>query len=230
MATLWLSPMDTLDPEGPYTEDAIHNASMILYKLTGEKYPGVQTSTDVITSNNYGSSMTAPKLIGGQVYNLPHTGSRSIRELDLRAKPVLSVASVEYRGALLDPSSYTLRNRSYLVRTGQSLWTLDPVHEIVVTYTHGSRPPRVGKNAAIRLANEFILWYQGDSRCTLPERVTSVARQGVSYTILDPQDFVKEGKTGVPQVDSFIAAVNPDRQRKKPAIFVPNYRTERINR
>lgn len=208
MAKLWLSPEDTISPSGPQTDVAIHTASETLYKLTGEKYPGVSTSTDAITS-------VPPNL--------------RIRELPLRQKPILMVHSVEIDGELLDSAAFSLRNNAYLVQKGGTPWSLNQSSEILVTYTHGSNPPRSGKEAAIRLANELILWYAGDSRCALPERITSVARQGISYTILDPQDFIKQGRTGIYAVDSFIAAVNPDGQRKKPAVFSPHIRVERIN-
>lgn len=208
MAKLWLTPEDTISPTGAQTEEAIQTASFVLYKLTGEKYPGISTSTDAITSV---------------------ADSVRVRELSLRQKPVLSVQTVLVNGEYLEPTEYTLRNNAYLVRTGGTQWNLSSSNEIHVTYTHGTRPPRAGKSAAIRLANELILWYAGDPQCALPERITSVARQGISYTILDPQDFIKQGRTGIYAVDSFIAAVNPDGQRKKPAIFNSHIRVERIN-
>lgn len=208
MAKLWLTPEDTISPTGAQTEEAIQTASFVLYKLTGEKYPGISTSTDAITSV---------------------VDSYKVRELPVRQKPVLAVQTVLVKGEYLEPTEYSLRNNAYLVRRGGVPWTLSATDELLVTYTHGTRPPRAGKSAAVRLANEIILWYAGDSQCALPERITSVARQGISYTILDPQDFIKQGRTGIYAVDSFISAVNPDGQRKKPAIFNSNIRVERIN-
>lgn len=230
MAKLWLSPEDTIDPAGVYTEEAIHTASFVLYKLTGEKYPGISTSTDAISSTQSNPDYTTqPALIGGRMYNLPRVTASGQRELNLRQKPVHRIHSVEIDGQLLDPSQYSLRNNSYIVRKSPNVWMLGPTTEVLVTYTHGIRPPRAGKAAATRLANEIILWYAGDSRCALPERISSVSKQGVSYTVLDPQDFIGQGKTGIYAVDSFIAAANPDGQRKKPAIFHSGNRVERIN-
>lgn len=229
MARLWLSAEDTIEPDGMYTDEAIETASFVLYKLTGEKYPGISTSTDVISSSQVADFSTKPALIGGRMYNLPRNSYGGQRELDLRQKPVHAVHSVDINGIILDPSEYTLRNNAYIVRRTPNLWILGPTDELTVTYTHGARPPRAGKAAATRLANEIILWYNGDPACALPERITSVSRQGMSYTIVAPQDFLEMGKTGINSVDSFIAAANPDRQRKKPAIFRPGTRTERIN-
>ena len=230
MAKLWLSAEDTLEPTGMYTDEAIHTASFVLYKLTGEKYPGISTSTDVISTTQPSIDFsTRPALIGGRMYNIPKNTYGGQRELDLRQKPVHAIHAIELNGVILDPSEYTLRNNAYIVRKAPNLWMLGPTDELLVTYTHGARPPRAGKAAATRLANEIILWYNGDPACALPERITSISRQGVSYTIVTPQDFLEMGKTGINAVDSFIAAVNPDRQRKKPAIFRPGTRVERIN-
>ena len=41
--------------------------------------------------------------------------------------------------------------------------------------------------------------------CALPERISNVTRQGVSWTILDPQDFLDKGYTGMSRVDNWLA-------------------------
>jgi hypothetical protein len=56
------------------------------------------------------------------------------------------------------------------------------------------------------LAEEYLKAYQGKSGA-LPERVTSVSRQGASWTILDPQDFLKDGLTGIGPIDQWLAQV-----------------------
>lgn len=228
MAKLWLTPEDTIDPTGVATVDAIAKASYILYKLTGEKYPGTYTSTDVISSRSYGDYSMKPAVVNGSMYNFP-SGASNNRDLYLRQTPVLSVQEVIENNRILDPSEYTLRNNRYLVKKPPMRWIVDPVNEIQVTYTHGTPPPKAGKAAATRLTNEFILWTLGSPDCALPERITSVARQGISFAILDPQDFIGQGRTGIYEVDAFIAASNPDKAQKKAAIFRQDKRVERIN-
>lgn len=49
-----------------------------------------------------------------------------------------------------------------------------------------------------------------------------MSRQGVSFTILDPQAFLKEGRTGIYDIDLFIKTVNPDNARKRAKIFSPD--------
>ena len=41
--------------------------------------------------------------------------------------------------------------------------------------------------------------------CSLPERVQSITRQGVSWTVLDPQDFLTKGYTGMGRLDHWLA-------------------------
>ena len=55
--------------------------------------------------------------------------------------------------------------------------------------------------------------------CELPQRVTSVSRQGVSYTILDNQEFIDELRTGLYEIDLFLKVVNPDNARRKSKVF-----------
>lgn len=229
MPTLWLNNSDTADPSGPYTDLAVQQASWILYKLTAEKYPGIGTSTDVFTSENYVDMSLTPTVINGQVTNIPRFVS-GLRNLRLRQSPVLSVQSVVWHGEVMDPSTYTLRNSAYLVRANAIPWVFDPVNEMVITYTHGVAVPMAGKRAAIRLANEMIYALNDDPACTLPERISSITRQGETFTVLDPQTFLLNGKTGIYEIDLFLAAANPDKAKKKPKVFSPDKpRGERIN-
>lgn len=229
MATLWISPSDTIDPTGPYTDTAVEYASFVLFKLSGEKYNGIQTTTEVYTAGTPLSITQSPVLVSGNVINLPRL-SNGQRELRLRGTPVRAIQSINYMGRVLDPSEYTLRNNSYLVRQHALPWVLDPVNELSVTYTHGTPPPSAGRRAAIRLANELILWDKGSANCALPERISSVNRQGVSYTVMDPQEFISNGRVGIYEIDLFLAAVNPTKAKKRSKIFLAGGpRGERIN-
>lgn len=229
MATLWISASDTIDPTGPYTDSAVQTASFILYKLSAEKYNGIQTVTEVYTTDAVLPNMSTPYLVSGEVYNLPRN-TEGHRNLRLQHTPVRSVSSVKYLGRELSPTEYSLRNNSYLVRTHALPWVLNPLQELSVTYSYGTPPPAAGKRAAIRLANEFILADKGSAQCSLPERIQSVSRQGVSYTIMDPQDFISNGKVGIYEIDLFLASVNPVKAKKRPKVFLPgSARAERVN-
>lgn len=230
MPILWIKPEDTIDPTGPYTQSAIEMASFILYKLTAEKYTGPQTVTEVYNLDYFSQMSIKPTIIGGGMYNIPDNSS-GMRNLRLRHQPVISIASITSFGIPMDPSSYTLRNNAYVVRHNSLPWIIDNIDGIEVTYTHGVNPPSVGRRAAIRFANELILSDMGSSNCALPERISSVSRQGVSYTIMDPQEFISNGKIGIYEVDLFLAATNPNKAKKRPKVFsVDQPRGERITR
>jgi hypothetical protein len=229
MTTLWISASETIDPAGPYTQSAVEFASLILFKFSGEKYTGIHSTTEVYTSDTNTSVATNPALINGNMYNLPRSVD-GLRNLRLRHSPVRSIESVTYMGQILSPSEYSLRNNAYLVRKQSLPWVLDSINELSISYTYGTPPPSAGRRAALRLANEFILADMGSTECALPERISSVSRQGVTLSILDPTEFMNNGKVGIYEVDLFLAAVNPHKAKKRPKVFsVDRPRGERVN-
>ena len=54
------------------------------------------------------------------------------------------------------------------------------------------------------LANQLYLAGTGQ-KCELPQRVTSINRQGVSWSMIDPMDYLDKEKTGISQVDSWVS-------------------------
>jgi len=228
MAVTWITGEDTNDPGSPHADAAAEAASWVLYKLTAEKYPGIQTATEWYGLDN--ARCTSCDIYGlydtwtsDNNFPFPHphftvpAGPRGIR---LRGQPVTSIETVEIDGELVDSSRYSLYNNAVLIRSDNSCWDFNS--GVSVTYKYGQNPPELGRIAAIRLANEFILSVTDLENCSLPDRVTAVTRQGVSYTILDPQTFLTEGRTGVYEIDLFIKTANPDRARKRPKIFSPD--------
>lgn len=229
MANLWLKNSDTFDPTGSFTTEAVATASFIMYKLSGERYTGVQQATESYGSGYFNPMKLQPVLVQGDIKNIPiHEG---IRELRLRNSPVVSIQSVHLGGVLMDPSEYSLRNNAYIVKKNSIPWILDPLYDLVVEYTYGTPIPAAGKHAAIRLANELIYAYNDDPQSALPQRiVTQVTRQGETMTILDPLNFLQVGRTGIYEIDLFLAAVNPNKAKKKSKVFsVDKPRGERIN-
>ena len=236
----WISVQDTVDPDHPYAPIAVEIASNLLFQLTGEKFQGIHSVTEYYTKDGSASLSYQPELIDGQMYNLPVSSlssrprasgqSMGDRNLYLRHNPVLSVQSVSISGNVLDPSTYTIRNRKYLVRNGHARWIFDSNTEVVVSYTYGANPPKAGIAAATRLANELIWAESGDEQCSLPATVTSVDRKGISITVTDPQQFLDQGKVGIYEVDMFIRAYNPTGSLKKTRLAVAGRpRSERIN-
>jgi hypothetical protein len=122
-------------------------------------------------------------------------------------------------GEIIDPSTYYLSDHSTIFGTPNAQWSAANVE---VTYTYGSPPPMAGRAAARILATELVKLYENDDTCALPQRVTTVARQGVTYTVLDNQSFVDELKTGIYAVDLFLKTANPDKARARSRVFSPD--------
>jgi hypothetical protein len=93
-----------------------------------------------------------------------------------------------------------------------------------VTYQFGSTITASARRAVLWLAHQFWLEAAGCDdcgECQLPGRTTSVQREGLQFTLLDPQDYLREGKTGVPSVDLWISSVNPKRAIRPAGVYSP---------
>lgn len=226
--------------DSDYAYEAVKNASYILWALSGRKFTGTTTVTERYVSQ-YDPYLRAggsrleyqPVLINGQVENIPQggfgrnshrdfqgDGTSSYSRVRLRGRKVVRVHSLrDMNGNIIDPSTYYLVDHSTIYGAPNATWSSANVE---VTYTYGTPPPMAGKAAARMLALELVKLYEGDDTCALPQRVTSVSRQGVSYTILDNQSFIDELKTGVYAVDLFLKTANPDKARARSRVFSPD--------
>jgi hypothetical protein len=232
---LWIQPEDMGDyAYTEYTLEAAQVASYLLWAMSGRKYTGETIVTERYTctlrNNRMGpsSKTNSPVLFGGDVYNIPSGDYDEYSELTsdgmspdsrikLRGRPVTRIHAIRNRtGAVIDPSSYYLVDHSTIHIKAGTPWT--PCNT-EVTYSYGTPVPIAGKMAARKLAIEFARLWSGDEMCELPQRVTSVSRQGVSYTILDNQEFIDELRTGLYEIDLFLKVVNPDNARRKSKVF-----------
>jgi hypothetical protein len=248
MATnLWTNVEELGDYAGStHSYEACKTASYMLWALSGRKFTGITTVTEryVCASNvrllGASAQTYTPALVEGSVFNIPlgdvdrfgaefSMESNSARSrLRLRGRRVVDVHNVRtLRGDLVDPMSYRLVEHSTLEATyGKTFFPCN----VEVTYTYGAPPPAAGRLAARTLALELVKLYENDQDCALPNRVTSVARQGVTYTVLDNQDFIDELRSGIYAVDLFLRATNPDRARARARVFSPDVpRARRVN-
>lgn len=229
---LWGNVEDLLDPMHPKAEIYLKMSSHILYILTGEKFQGERTTTEFFSGNS-SEHVYAPAVMDGRMYNLPRSqvlrsmnasrgssGGR-VTKLYLKHKPVREVIEIVESGVTLDPSSYTLRERAFIRKRNGSVWRMSSSDELAVTYTYGANPPQMGIDEAIKLADQFMLYEIGSDDCILPETVTAVERQGVSIAVINPNDIIQNGFTGIRSTDMFIKTYNPDRARVKSKIYIP---------
>lgn len=236
MPVLWVTP-EELDTESssPYAFEACKAASYVMWAFSGRKYHGIRTVTEryecPCRSMGYDLAIR-PYLDGnGNVYNQTYVdrqpltdcncsgtvGGRHAR-LRLRGTPVRSVQRVLRNDEELDPSTYKIVNSKYLQLTG----TQFDVCGLEVTYTYGVPAPVSGRRAARTLARELVKGWSDDDTCALPDRIQSIDRQGISIAVMDPQDFLDEGRTGLYEVDLFLRAANPDKARKPAKVFSPD--------
>lgn len=241
MTNLWVDTEELGDySESDYAYDAVKTASYLLWAMSGRKFTGTTTVTERYVSayDPYlrvgGSYLTFfPTLVEGSVQNIPNAGygryshrdflgdgTSSYSRLRLRGRKVVKVHGLrDIDGDVIDPKHYYLYDHSTLLGTPNSTWEPSNVE---VTYTYGTPPPTAGRAAARILATELVKLYENDDTCALPQRVTSITRQGVSYTVLDNQSFIDELKTGIYAVDLFLKTANPDKARARSRVFSPD--------
>lgn len=228
MSGLWLTVTD-LGPQwetSDYAEEAVKAASYVMWALSGRKYSGVRTVTEryvrftplidtkLLQEVSIISSRVNRALEIIEPWVSPETRIR------LRGQPVRSVETVRnVNGKIVSPDSYFMVDHSTIQFAEGAL--IVPA-DIEISYTYGVTPPPMGKMAARRLAIEFVKLWEGDEDCALPQRVTSITRQGVSYTILDQQDFLEELRTGIYEVDLYLKTANPDKAKRPARVFSPD--------
>lgn len=242
------SPCDDYDFDVGLLEDCLLAASEVLFKLTARRYPGVCTQTVHPLRSGFPGmeprSYDAASRAGSSPY--PFRGGwplftaqrRETRVVGLGVTPVIDVTSVTVAGAVLDPGAYRVDDYRWLVRTDGSTWPScpDPIDDpegFHVDVTYGRTPPQSGILAAASLGCELALSCSPETvgECRLPSRVTSITRQGISMVVLDPFDFLEDGKTGVYEVDLFIKAENPERVQRRARAYHPSRmkRTRRVD-
>lgn len=246
MSNLWVTPEELEDAAtSAFAYEACQTASFILWALSGRKYQGIRTVTETYefpcravphytrglvdmrdVSMDEGVAFAQPYMYQGNISNVlvggdcgcsGTVGGRHVR-LRLRGRPVRSVSTVVSGSTTLDPSEYQVVNSSMLqAAPGAAL----DLNGLTVTYSYGVVVPHAGRRAARYLAHEFAKgWETGE--CELPDRITSISRQGETMTILDNQAFIDDMRTGVYAVDLFLKAVNPDKARKPARVFSPD--------
>lgn len=236
MSNLWVTPDELGTPyaDSEFAYEACKSASGLLWSMSGRKYSGITTVTERYVCQNrifrYGASANTYQavLLDGAIFNIPADefeggvtdGLSPESRIRLRGRPVTKIHAIRRRdGVILDPSAYYLVDHSTVQAATGIPWT--PCN-LEITYSYGTYAPTMGRMAARTLAIEFVKLFEGSDDCALPQRVTSIARQGVSYTLLDSQDFIEEMRTGIYMVDLFLKSTNPDKARAKARVFSPD--------
>lgn len=150
--------------------------------------------------------------------------------------PVQSVTQVIVDGVVVPASGYALYDGITLVRIGGTWPTCQDWHVPVsgagawsVEVVYGLAVPGLGAMAMGEAAREFGLACTGAGGCRLPSGVTSIVRQGVTQNLANAKELKDAGATGLPLVDRFLDAVNPQGIRQRPGIWNPDdFATPRV--
>lgn len=220
--------LDTAITTGTKTR-ALASASWLLWKLSGEQYGVCETAVRPCRDVDPADVRSAgwlwwqtPSIDGWLPWPFEcgctrSCGCKRLERVTLPG-PVRSIVEVVEDGVILDESAYRVDDRKTLVRLDGRTWpacqnlalpTTEP-GTFGVRFTRGHPIPVTGKDAAIALAAEMSkAMTPGVTGCALPDRVTSVVRQGVTIAVLDPMEFLDKGRTGMASVDLFLRAANP---------------------
>lgn len=153
-------------------------------------------------------------------------GCCHLSEIALPGYPVVSILEVLQDGvALVEGTNYRVDDDRFLVRIDGEVWPCcqniaAPATEVdtwQVTYEFGVEPSLGATRAAAAYACEIAKGCAG-LECALPQRVSTITRQGVTAAFLDPQDYIAAGLTGLPLVDSWISSVTGGKRRKRAKI------------
>lgn len=100
--------------------------------------------------------------------------------------------------------------------TGSSQELLRATYAFADTVTPGAR------RAVLAYAHEFYLLEIGSDECGLPERITSIDREGLGISLLTPADVLDKGRTGIQAVDDWLSKANPKQTLRPSQVFTPD--------
>lgn len=218
-------------------QSAINVATDLMFTLSGQQFPGECMSVIRPCSprNCYGAGRNVSSwgwsgpVLDESAYPAPPCGCGFIASIDLGFWPVTNIVQVKVDGTVVSPATYRLDQNRYLTRmNGAGGWpscqALDLPSSSAGTFEvmleHGMRPPAAGAYATARLAAELLKASIGQP-CHLPSRVTTVNRQQLTFTMINPS-MLDNGLTGLYEVDMFLMAYNPAKQRGQTMVWSPD--------
>lgn len=221
-------------------------ASWVLFNLSGRRYPGEREQTirpvrrptgGYVPATFDGSSWSATGIAQRWLRRWASTPGPGVSEVALPNYPVTQVVEVLVDGAVIPANLYRVDDWRTLVYLPDPDDPSDigswPVCQDLdaastepgtweVTYQWGTSPPLAGRRAAAALAAEFCRAVDESlGECRLPSRATSITRQGVTTSLVDPLTVFDSGYTGVPIVDQFLSAERVGRRTRRASLIDP---------
>jgi hypothetical protein len=223
-------------------EEALLVATQVLHQLSARRFTGTCVRSVRPCTAPCGAAVPWPYtgglFWGGDAWKDGYGRERGCGCLPLDSIPLAGAAraivEVLIDGQIVDPDTYRLDERRRLVRMrdengDRQFWpgcqnldaeaTEDGTFEI--TYEYGIDPPAAGVLAAKELACAIFSSSPAaalDEECVLPNGVTKIVRQGVTWELVADAGWGYLGKsrgwrTGLPLVDLFLNSYNPTGRR-----------------
>jgi hypothetical protein len=136
--------------------------------------------------------------------------------------PVVEIVTVTIGTEVLDPDEYVLEG-TVLYRKGGN-WPAQDYNKPLgengtwsVEYIKGIPVPEGVGIFVGQLAKEFLAACSGDA-CRIPRNVVATTSRGVSR-VFNPSIMYANGKTGLSEIDMWLAAVNPYHIMARPTVL-----------
>lgn len=231
------------------TGEAVLFASAILWEATGrrfgncpvtlrgcrddcQQFPGWLPWWDPVSSaSTWG--WPYPTLIDGLWFNLACGACGGLCSCNSYSsitlpEPVADVLAVSIDGVELVPGvDYVVYDNQTFVKTEGEWPRCQDWHvtggpgTFLIQASFGGPIPPGGPMAVGVLAFEIAKMCSGQD-CDLPQRVTSVSRQGVTVTVQDPKEFLDNGLTGLYIPDRWIRTYNPSGIQDRARAYSPD--------
>lgn len=201
---------------------AITAASDAMFQLGGQRWPGLCSRW--IRPTDCSCLCYLPYPEGGIVAMRPHGRGACCHGgtlLDLGVYPLVHVWEIKLDGVGLATGYVRIHKDRYLDRIDGHRWpcvgeNLGEVPAIEVNIQFGAAPPALGRFAATALARELLLAMAPGDGCRLDRRVQTIVREQVTMDFAIPglAATLRDGQTGIPEVDLFVHVHNPSRLRR----------------
>ena len=248
---IWNCNISLITGAAEVTGVAIQAASEILYQLSAQRFGLCDVKLRPCRKSCQGGfpwwswweygSYPQPYWWNGTWYNLAcgscpgdSCSCISLSETELPG-PVAGITEVKLNGVVLTAGvDYRVDDYRKLVSLGdpwpycQDLRLEDTEPNTwSVTAEYGEIVPVIGRMAVGELGLEFVKYLTCADDCQLPFGVVDVSRQGISMTIQNTAELIKQGIINLPMCAMFIQASNPEHLTARAAVYdldAPSYR------
>lgn len=206
----------------------IDRADEVMYVLTGRQFPG-DCSTTRWPVRRYGGCNDF-QLPFAQLMNPRPRHSDAIA---LAGNPRDIVVKID--GAKFD--DWQLRDGIDLVRTDGKAWPATnnlnlpdtQVGTFTIRWVFGPPTPGEVQAGSLELAVQYQLASIQDARCKLDPAITSMSRQGSSFTIDREVEAVRKAGPALQSVMVAMGAFNPTNARQPPSAWSPDHLWELVS-